>query len=247
MKKFLLSKKNGIMLALLGALSFISCLSISSVINQKLAENEVKVANFVDSYDVKRPELEPKPDKDNRDCFVEIKAFQNETDALYGTGIVIGNDGFSSYVLTNEHVLAKNNTCVIDDISYSTRIEYVSDTYDLAILKLYGKVVEPIRITTTFPEMGDSVSAVGNFAGNGITTTFGVVKVIGDMDTEGYGNGEVIVSDTLAYFGCSGGALVNKDGELVGLMRAIHTEKLLTYSLSIREIFPEIYKYVGEV
>lgn len=200
----------------------------------------IQLTAFIDDYAVKRPEYNPVAVDKYRQCFVPICSFFNgENCTMYGTGVVIGQNKDLTYILTNTHVLADLNKCLVNDILYPSKVEYISTKKDIAILSIKGITVEPVKIFRSYTS-GDYVSAVGNWQGQGITITNGKIQAVGEVD-----EAEMILSDVLTNFGCSGGALLNKNGELIGINRAIHTEKLLTYSYSINDIWDEIKDYTG--
>jgi serine protease Do len=130
-----------------------------------------------------------------------------------GSGVVVTKDG---YVLTNNHVVDgadKIQVDLTDGRSFEARVVGTDQPSDLAVLKI------PASGLTTLPvgdsekaRVGDVVLAVGQ------TVTMGIIS--GKGRATGSGNGsfeDFIQTDAPINQGNSGGALVNTDGELVGI------------------------------
>ena len=136
-----------------------------------------------------------------------------------GSGVVVTNDG---YVLTNNHVVDgadKIQVDLTDGRSFEARVVGTDQPSDLAVLKI------PVSGLTTLPlgdsdkaRVGDVVLAIGDPLGVGQTVTMGIIS--GKGRATGGGNGsfeDFIQTDAPINQGNSGGALVNTDGELVGI------------------------------
>jgi serine protease Do/serine protease DegQ len=148
--------------------------------------------------------------------------------ASAGSGVIV--DAENGYILTNHHVVDGADKIVISLSNESTLDAEVvgSDAAtDIAVLKVEPKdlVEVPIGDSSTV-QVGDFVLAIGNPFGLGNTVTSGIVSALGRTGiSRGTASGspieDFIQTDASINPGNSGGALVNMDGELVGINSAI--------------------------
>lgn len=143
-----------------------------------------------------------------------------------GSGVIIDPKG---YIITNNHVIAGADQIVValaDRREYPARLLFADARMDLALLKV-DPGAEPLPALTLGDsdraEVGDLVLAIGNPFGVGQTVTQGIVSAVarsglGISDTQFF-----IQTDAAINQGNSGGALVNLDGELIGVNTAILT------------------------
>jgi serine protease DegS len=147
-------------------------------------------------------------------------------EASLGSGVIVSADG---YVLTNLHILegASGIKVVLAD-GRNVRVSFVgkdSDT-DLAILRLEGANTPsaiPIGRSGDL-DVGDVVLAIGNPFGVGQTVTQGIVSATGRTHLGISEFENFIQTDAAINPGNSGGALINAQGELVGINTAIFSE-----------------------
>lgn len=142
-----------------------------------------------------------------------------------GSGVVIGEDGI---IVTNSHVVAgaRNIFIVLSDGRHlAADVKASSTSEDIAILKVNpgSKPLKAIVLGDSDKlKVGDKVLAVGNPFGLGQTLTAGTVSMTGRTIKDGEKIlRDLIQTDASINPGNSGGALVNSDGELVGLCTAI--------------------------
>jgi serine protease Do/serine protease DegQ len=140
-----------------------------------------------------------------------------------GSGVVI--DAEQGYVITNHHVIGRADeiTVTLRD-GRELRAELVGSdpASDVAILKVPAENLKAIRLADSDDlQVGDFVVAIGNPFGLGQTVTSGIVSALGrsGLGIEGYE--DFIQTDASINPGNSGGALVNLNGELVGMNTAI--------------------------
>jgi len=140
-----------------------------------------------------------------------------------GSGVIINaKDGI---VMTNYHVIKDADevqVSLIDGRSYKAKIIGSDPELDIAILAIKAKKLTQVTISESLLlEVGDFVVAIGNPFGLGQTVTTGIVSALGrsGLGIEGYEN--FIQTDASINPGNSGGALVNLNGELVGINTAI--------------------------
>ena len=136
-----------------------------------------------------------------------------------GSGVVIGSDG---YVLTNQHVIAGADRVRIefgDKRSFDATVVGSDAASDLALLKIDARGLPTVPFgDSDRVQVGDVVLAVGNPLGLGQTVTMGIVSAKGRATGLGDGSYEdFIQTDAPINQGNSGGALVNVQGELVGI------------------------------
>lgn len=135
-----------------------------------------------------------------------------------GSGVIVRADG---YVLTNHHVIdgAEQVTVELTDgRSFKAEVVGSDAPSDLAVLKIAGASnLQTLSLgNSDAVAVGDVVLAVGNPLGVGQTVTMGIVSAKGRA-TGGTNFEDFIQTDAPINQGNSGGALVNTDGELVGI------------------------------
>lgn len=134
-----------------------------------------------------------------------------------GSGVIISTDG---YIVTNNHVVEGADELTVtlnDNREFSARIIGTDKTTDLALIKIDGKNLPAITIGDSNDlKVGEWVLAVGNPFNLNSTVTAGIVSAkarsIGANSIESF-----IQTDAAINPGNSGGALVNTQGELVGI------------------------------
>ncbi|NLS43036.1 serine endoprotease DegQ [BEV proteobacterium] len=141
-----------------------------------------------------------------------------------GSGVII--DAAKGYVLTNNHVI--NNADKIrvqlnDGREYNAKLLGRDEQSDIALLQLNdAKNLQEVKIADSDQlRVGDFAVAVGNPFGLGQTATSGIISALGrsGLNLEGLEN--FIQTDASINRGNSGGALVNLNGELIGINTAI--------------------------
>ena len=140
-----------------------------------------------------------------------------------GTGIIVSSDGL---ILTASHVISKATDVIVRDIQgelFSAKIIKNSISTDLALLKTELEL-RPITIETEKPKIGSSACLISNSFGLNIGITCGVISATG-LSNIGFNDIEdFLQTDAAANPGSSGGALVNLNGELLGMMSGIFTK-----------------------
>lgn len=145
-----------------------------------------------------------------------------------GSGVILDNLG---YIVTNNHVVhgADRVTVTLNDKrEFEAQIIGLDPSTDLALLKIEADNLSPIEIGNSDGlKVGEWVLAVGNPFNLTSTVTAGIVSakgrniniLSGDMKIESF-----IQTDAAVNPGNSGGALVNLNGELVGINSAIASQ-----------------------
>ncbi|XTZ38860.1 serine endoprotease DegQ [Salmonella enterica] len=141
-----------------------------------------------------------------------------------GSGVII--DAAKGYVLTNNHVInqaQKISVQLNDGREFEAKLIGSDDQSDIALLQLQNpRQLTQIAIADSDKlRVGDFVVAVGNPFGLGQTATSGIVSALGrsGLNLEGLEN--FIQTDASINRGNSGGALLNLNGELIGINTAI--------------------------
>ncbi|MBI5070847.1 MAG: trypsin-like peptidase domain-containing protein [Deltaproteobacteria bacterium] len=145
-----------------------------------------------------------------------------------GSGVIVSPDG---YVLTNNHVVergARYRVQLHDGRELGAKVVGTDPSSDLAVLKLDTREKMPFVAAGRSEDLliGETAIAVGNPFGLAHTVTVGVVSAV----HRNFKNGErtlfdFIQTDASINPGNSGGALVNIDGQLVGINTAILGER----------------------
>lgn len=136
-----------------------------------------------------------------------------------GSGVIVSAQG-QGYVLTNNHVIA--HAADIQVLLYDGRIAKATlvgadEESDLAVLKIDASNLPVIRMADQQAlRPGDVVLAIGNPLGLNQTVTMGIVSAIGRQLNSSSAE-DFIQTDAAINLGNSGGALVNAEGQLVGI------------------------------
>ncbi len=140
-----------------------------------------------------------------------------------GSGVIFSKDG---YIVTNLHILSSNNINVKLDNgkNYSANIIGIDKNADIAVLKIASEDdLTPISFADSDTLMvGDKVLAIGNPYGIGTSVTSGIISATG----RDYGNPylQLIQTDAAINPGNSGGALINENGNLIGINSKIFSK-----------------------
>jgi serine protease Do len=144
----------------------------------------------------------------------------------FGSGVIIHEDATHYYALTNYHVIDGNGHVINsyevkthDQVTSSFEIVKVDESLDLVLIKLEKENrdtnVIPLAITNTYND-NDIVASVGNPLGNFGQVTYGFILDITTLQ-ELELTYQVIEHNATLFNGSSGGALVNGQGELIGI------------------------------
>lgn len=144
-----------------------------------------------------------------------------------GSGVIISSDG---YIVTNNHVIEEGRNIEVtlnDKRKFSAVLVGVDPSTDLALVKIEAKGLAYLTLGNSDSiRVGEWVLAVGNPFNLESTVTAGIVSAKGrsiDILDDDYRVESFIQTDAAVNPGNSGGALVNTNGELVGINTAIIT------------------------
>ena len=154
-----------------------------------------------------------------------------------GSGVIFSEDG---YIVTNLHILSGNNIDVKlnNGKNYSASIIGIDKNADIAVLKIStDDLLVPINFADSDNlKVGDKVLAIGNPYGIGTSVSSGIISATG----RDYGNPylQLIQTDAAINPGNSGGALINENGNLIGInskifLKLVHIKELVLQYLQI--------------
>jgi serine protease Do len=143
-----------------------------------------------------------------------------------GSGVIVSTDG---YILTNNHVIDDADTVYVrlmDDKTVPAKIVGADPKTDIALLKVEEKNLPAIKMGDSDKlQVGEWVLAIGSPMSPNLahTVTSGIVSAKGRSNVGLADYEDFIQTDAAINPGNSGGALINLDGELVGINTAIAT------------------------
>jgi serine protease Do len=139
-----------------------------------------------------------------------------------GSGIIVRHTGDRYYVLTNNHVVDNATDISVrlyDQRVFRAKIVGKDPRKDIALVSFDTK--DNLQVAqlgdSNNLEVGDIVLAVGNPFGFESTVTMGIVSALGRRQPQSSGYTDYIQTDAAINQGNSGGALVNLDGQVVGM------------------------------
>ncbi|WP_372706558.1 trypsin-like peptidase domain-containing protein [Brevundimonas sp.] len=157
-----------------------------------------------------------------RDPFWGIPG-QRQTGSV-GSGVIVRDNGV---VVTNNHVIQgmqEIRVTLNDRREFNARVVLADERSDIAVLQLEGvnERLPTLNIDDREEQqVGDLVLAIGNPFGVGQTVTNGIISALNRTETGISDSGSFIQTDAAINPGNSGGALVDMDGDLIGINTAI--------------------------
>lgn len=148
----------------------------------------------------------------------------NQPESSLGSGVIVSEQGL---ILTNEHVVASADeieVALADGRKLSAKVVGSDPDTDLAVLKIEAEKLPAITFAADEKlNVGDVVLAIGNPFGVGQTVTQGIVSALGrnHLGINTYEN--FIQTDASINPGNSGGALIDANGNLIGINSAIYS------------------------
>lgn len=165
--------------------------------------------------------------------------YPNVPRAGSGSGVIIAQEG---YIITNNHVVAGASSIEValnDKRTFKAKVVGTDPNTDLAVIKIEAKDLPVIAFGNSDElKVGQWVLAIGNPFNLTSTVTAGIVSAKArniDVIQENYKIESFIQTDAVVNPGNSGGALVNVNGDLVGINTAIqtHTGSFEGYSFAV--------------
>ncbi|MEK6832998.1 MAG: trypsin-like peptidase domain-containing protein [Nanoarchaeota archaeon] len=137
------------------------------------------------------------------------------TDVAQGTGFIISDEG---YIVTNAHVLSGGRQLEVLDYEqdeHPTELIGYNITLDIALLKISGNYNSLELGDSNDVQIGEKVIAIGNPLGLQFSVSEGIVSAI---NREGSNGLKIYIqTDAALNPGNSGGPLINKQGEVIGI------------------------------
>lgn len=188
------------------------------------------------------------------DWFFGDGGSSSRTQVSSGSGVIFSSDG---YIMTNNHVIesAERIEVVYDKRVYPAELVGTDPSTDLAVLKIEENNLPAVALGLSKNlQVGEWVIAVGNPFTLSSTVTAGIVSAkgrrIGILGDDKFPIESFIQTDAAINPGNSGGALVNKNGELVGINTAIlsRTGSYTGYAFAVpvdiaKRVFDDLVKY----
>lgn len=149
------------------------------------------------------------------------------TQAGLGSGVIVSDDG---YILTNNHVVAGADSIQVrlsDGRKFPAKVIGRDERTDVAVIKVNASGLAAIKKGNSDSlQVGEMVMAIGSPLSENLahTVTQGIVSAKGRQNVGLATYEDFIQTDAAINPGNSGGALVNLDGELVGLNSAIASQ-----------------------
>ena len=149
-----------------------------------------------------------------------------------GSGIIIGKNDTELLIATNAHVVEGAQTltvCFIDDKVCEATVKGSDSSNDIAVISVAlnnveGSTLDAIKVATLGDSndlvIGEQVVAIGNALGYGQSVTTGIISALDRDITDDDVDNSYIQTDAAINPGNSGGALLNMNGELVGINSA---------------------------
>jgi len=144
---------------------------------------------------------------------------ESRKETALGSGVIVSADG---HIITNHHVVdgaEEISVDLTDKRHFDAKLVGSDSPSDLAVLKIQASNLPVLSLGDSDKvRVGDVCLAVGNPLGVGQTVTMGIVSAKGRQTSEGNGSFEdFLQTDAAINQGNSGGALVNTQGELIGI------------------------------
>ncbi len=174
-----------------------------------------------------------------RNFFGQVQNYESES---AGSGIIIGQDNDYLYIVTNNHVVAGATSltvCFVDDQTVTAEVKGTDSNSDLAVVAvkisdISGDTMKNIKVATMGDsdsvKVGESAIAIGNALGYGQSVTTGVISALDrevtlqDESTGSTTTNALIQTDAAINPGNSGGALLNLQGEVIGINSAKYSD-----------------------
>lgn len=161
------------------------------------------------------------------DSVFPVYGVDSQTDerTASGTGVAVTR----SMVVTNCHLVRGSDRfqMKIQGKLVSTKLIYQDLRNDVCFMEVYGHALKPVTFRPSVEvEIGEEVFAVGNPHGLEKTITQGIISNKHDF----YG-GSLLQTDATTSFGSSGGGLFDRNAKLVGITRAGHQFKDISFAV----------------
>ena len=149
----------------------------------------------------------------------------DDDEASLGSGVIVSAEG---YILTNNHVVEAADEIEVvlaDGRKAAAQVVGTDPETDLAVIKISLEKLPVIVLGQVEQvQVGDVVLAIGNPFGVGQTVTMGIISALGRNNLHINHFENFIQTDAAINFGNSGGALIDTNGNLLGINSAIYSQ-----------------------
>ncbi|OPY70575.1 MAG: Periplasmic serine endoprotease DegP precursor [Syntrophorhabdaceae bacterium PtaU1.Bin034] len=222
-----------------------------------LPAKEEKIADMVEVVskaivNIKTEELAKRGNEERSSDLLKRFFVQDEEDDVetlenIGSGVVLNPKGI---IVTNEHLVSK---AVTIRVKFTSREEYEANVIaadpelDIALLKVEDKKDFPfLKVTKKSVRVGEKAIVIGNPYGLSSSVTTGVVSALGrnlKISNRVYAN--LIQTDAAINPGSSGGALLDSNGNLLGIVTAIYEEgKGIGFAIPIEDVMSMVSEFL---
>ena len=184
-----------------------------------------------------------------------------------GSGIIVSQDDNYLYIATNNHVVNGANSLTVtfnDESTVSAEVKGTVPSTDLAVIRVALSSIESdtmnnIKVATLGDsdslKVGNSCIAIGNALGYGQSVTVGYISAlnrqvsVSDSESDTSYTADLIQTDAAINPGNSGGALLNMNGEVVGINSAklASTEvEGIGYAIAISDVTDTLESLMNE-
>lgn len=223
-----------------------TCFGVPNIRNKILAQNTIDHSSIINQFSSNNAQISLSNYSDTA-IYASSKALPSivgisisynvsafgitQTAEATGSGVIISKDG---YILTNNHVVSSSDSSYYYEVSEATKITvslYGSEQKydakiigsdeqtDLAIIKIDADNLTPAELgNSSSMKVGEFVLAIGNPLGLDTSVTSGIISALErDVTVEDGTIYHVIQTDCAINSGNSGGALVNSNGQVIGI------------------------------
>ena len=197
------------------------------------------VVNIFTTKELQRRRQPQQDDPLYRFFFGDPNERQADKSTNLGSGVIVSDQG---YILTNAHVVDRADeieVALADTRRARARVVGTDPDTDLAILRIDLPKLPAITLgQSDHARVGDVVLAIGNPFGVGQTVTLGIISALGRSQLGINTFENFIQTDAAINPGNSGGALIDAQGNLIGINTAIYTRTPGGASLGIGFAIP---------
>ena len=171
----------------------------------------------------------------------------DEDGVSIGSGVIVSADGL---IITNKHVIEDEDLVyeVVLQDGRRFKIEKIirDKSKDLALIKINATDLKPVSLADSNKlKLGQKAIAVGNALGLNNTVSVGIVSGLSrEVEIEGEMTRNLIQTDAAINFGNSGGALLNSNGDLIGINTAVSSYgENVGFAIPVNNVLELIEKY----
>jgi serine protease DegS len=238
----------GLVFGALAAVATLLYQNLNTRSNDSLADAASAAApSVVNIYTTKIKPLSDTPSINDYFFNQRRQRLEQKRELSLGSGVIVDKTG---YIVTNAHVIQNADEILVltfDNQQALAKIIGIDQETDLAILKIELPNLRAINMGKLDQiRVGDNVLAIGNPYGFGQTVSAGIISAKGryGLNLNTYEN--FIQTDAAISTGSSGGALINIQGELIGINSAIYSQNGSSAGIGLAIPADIVYKVVND-